>query len=95
MWLEVIRDNHRAVALYQSLGFTVRHGLCGYLSAGQAEPRESSPDEYDLLSLLRHASPELEGATAVAAGSADLYYLALSGVDAAAAGLRRTGDHRQ
>ncbi len=35
MWLEVIRDNHRAVALYQSLGFTVRHGLCGYLSAGK------------------------------------------------------------
>lgn len=61
MWLEVIRDNHRAVALYQSLGFTVRHGLCGYLSAGQAEPRESSLDEYDLLSLLRHASLELEG----------------------------------
>jgi ribosomal protein S18 acetylase RimI-like enzyme len=31
--LEVIRDNHAAVALYQSLGFTRRYGLCGYLSS--------------------------------------------------------------
>ncbi|HBV6390857.1 TPA: GNAT family N-acetyltransferase [Klebsiella aerogenes] len=61
MWLEVIRDNHRAVALYQSLGFTVRHGLCGYLSAAQADPRESTLEDYDLLSLLRHASLEQEG----------------------------------
>ncbi len=32
VFLEVIRDNHAAVALYQSLGFTRRYGLCGYLS---------------------------------------------------------------
>lgn len=32
VYLEVIRDNHAAVALYQSLGFTRRYGLCGYLS---------------------------------------------------------------
>lgn len=38
--LEVIRDNHVAVALYQSLGFTRRYGLCGYLSA---EPQAAAP----------------------------------------------------
>ncbi len=37
---EVIRDNHAAVALYQSLGFTRRYGLCGYLSA---EPLAAAP----------------------------------------------------
>jgi ribosomal protein S18 acetylase RimI-like enzyme len=31
-YVEVIRDNHAAVALYQTLGFTRRYGLCGYLS---------------------------------------------------------------
>jgi hypothetical protein len=36
----VIRDNHVAVALYQSLGFTRRYGLCGYLSA---EPLQYRP----------------------------------------------------
>ncbi len=38
VFLEVIRDNHAAVALYQSLGFTRRYGLCGYLSTELLPP---------------------------------------------------------
>ena len=56
--LEVIRDNHVAVALYQSLGFTRRHGLCGYLSA---EPQAAAPgvlQPYPTLALLRRAVEE-------------------------------------
>ncbi len=56
--LEVIRDNHVAVALYQSLGFTRRHGLCGYLSA---EPQAAAPACYSLIppsALLRRAVEE-------------------------------------
>lgn len=56
--LEVIRDNHAAVALYQSLGFTRRYGLCGYLSA---EPLAAAPgvlQPYPILALLRRAVEE-------------------------------------
>lgn len=56
--LEVIRDNHAAVALYQSLGFTRRYGLCGYLSA---EPLAAAPgvlQPYPILALLRRAVQE-------------------------------------
>ena len=56
--LEVIRDNHVAVALYQSLGFTRRYGLCGYLSA---EPLAAAPgalQPYPILALLRRAVEE-------------------------------------
>ena len=56
--LEVIRDNHVAVALYQSLGFTRRYGLCGYLSA---EPQAAAPgvlQPYPTLALLRRAVEE-------------------------------------
>jgi hypothetical protein len=54
----VIRDNHAAVALYQSLGFTRRYGLCGYLSA---EPLAAVPGVlqlYPTLALLRRAIEE-------------------------------------
>jgi hypothetical protein len=57
-FLEVIRDNHAAVALYQSLGFTRRYGLCGYLSA---EPQAAAPgvlQPYPTLALLRRAVEE-------------------------------------
>ncbi|HDG7813712.1 TPA: GNAT family N-acetyltransferase [Klebsiella quasipneumoniae] len=56
--LEVIRHNHAAVALYQSLGFTRRYGLCGYLSA---EPLAAAPgvlQPYPILALLRRAVEE-------------------------------------
>lgn len=56
--LEVIRDNHADVALYQSLGFTRRYGLCGYLSA---EPLAAAPgvlQPYPILALLRRAVEE-------------------------------------
>lgn len=56
--LAVIRDNHAAVALYQSLGFTRRYGLCGYLSA---EPLAAAPgvlQPYPILALLRRAVEE-------------------------------------
>ena len=58
VFLEVIRDNHVAVALYQSLGFTRRYGLCGYLSA---EPQAAAPgvlQPYPTLALLRRAVEE-------------------------------------
>ena len=60
MWLEVIRDIHAAVALYQSLGFEVRHGLCGYLDA-QAASESSILQEYDVLALTRRAGAEING----------------------------------
>ncbi len=50
---EVIRDNHAAVALYQSLGFTRRYGLCGYLSTELLAPVPGVLQLYPTLSLLR------------------------------------------
>ena len=52
---EVIRDNHAAVALYQSLGFTRRYGLCGYLSTELLAPVPGVLQLYPTLSLLRRA----------------------------------------
>ncbi|HHB9141196.1 TPA: GNAT family N-acetyltransferase [Klebsiella pneumoniae] len=55
VFLEVIRDNHAAVALYQSLGFTRRYGLCGYLSTELLPPVPGVLQLYPTLSLLRRA----------------------------------------
>jgi ribosomal protein S18 acetylase RimI-like enzyme len=57
VFLEVIRDNHAAVALYQSLGFTRRYGLCGYLST-ELLPVPGVLQLYPTLSLLRRAIEE-------------------------------------
>ncbi|MBM5569815.1 GNAT family N-acetyltransferase, partial [Klebsiella quasipneumoniae] len=58
VFLEVIRDNHVAVALYQSLGFTRRYGLCGYLSTELLPPVPGVLQLYPTLSLLRRAIEE-------------------------------------
>ncbi|OUY70918.1 GNAT family N-acetyltransferase, partial [Klebsiella pneumoniae] len=58
VFLEVIRDNHAAVALYQSLGFTRRYGLCGYLSTELLAPVPGVLQLYPTLSLLRRAIEE-------------------------------------
>ncbi|MBV8045061.1 N-acetyltransferase [Pluralibacter sp.] len=60
MWLEVIRQNPAGVALYQSLGFEVRRGLCGYVSAPQFVP-EGILQETDVLALVRRAAAEIDG----------------------------------
>lgn len=61
MWLEVIRNNYAAVALYQSLGFRVRHGLCGYLSAQPEGEGGSALEQCDVLALTRRAGAEING----------------------------------
>ncbi len=61
MWLEVIRENHVAVALYQSLGFEVRHGLCGHLSSQTVSEGPSLLQGYDVLTLMRRAGTEVNG----------------------------------
>ena len=56
--LTVFTDNARAVALYQSLGFTRRYGLCGYLSTELLAPVPGVLQLYPTLSLLRRAIEE-------------------------------------
>ena len=58
VFLEVIRDNHAAVAQYQSLGFTRRYGLCGYLSTELLAPVPGVLQLYPTLSLLRRTIEE-------------------------------------
>lgn len=61
MWLEVIRENHAALALYQSLGFEVRQGLCGYLSSLTGSEKVSVLQECGILALTRRAGAEVNG----------------------------------
>ncbi|HHG8771276.1 TPA: GNAT family N-acetyltransferase [Raoultella planticola] len=61
MWLEVIRENSAAVALYQSLGFVVRHGLCGYLSSPPQGEITPVLEACDVLTLVRRAGAEING----------------------------------
>ncbi len=56
--LEVIRDNHAAVALYQTLGFTRRYGLCGYLSTAPLAATSKVLQLYPTLALLRRVIDE-------------------------------------
>ena len=86
----MIRDNHAAVALYQSLGFTRRYGLCGYLSA---EPLAAAPgvlQPYPIPALLRRAVEE-SNSQPPADGSAYLRHPAMPRRDAGTARLRGTG----
>ncbi|QNK06165.1 GNAT family N-acetyltransferase [Enterobacter sp. JUb54] len=61
MWLEVIRDNLAAVALYQALGFTVRHGLCGFVSTQPQNESAAGLAVCDDLALIRKAGAEVNG----------------------------------
>ena len=61
MWLEVLRQNHAAVALYQSLGFEVRSGLCGYLSSLTGSDEPPVLQDCDVLALTRRAGAEVNG----------------------------------
>nr|VXZ88996.1 Acetyltransferase (GNAT) family [Klebsiella pneumoniae] len=87
----MIRDNHAAVALYQSLGFTRRYGLCGYLST-ELLPRCRA--YYSFIPPCPCFGAPLRRVTAsfLAAGSAYLRHSAMSGRDAGTARLRGSND---
>ncbi len=89
---EVIRDNHAAVALYQSLGFTRRYGLCGYLSTELLAPVPGVLQLYPTLSLLRRAIEESNSQLPWLLDPPHLRHSAMSGRDAGTARLRGSND---
>lgn len=67
MWLEVIRENYAAVALYQSLGFVVHHGLCGFVST-RAEDTAAVLEEGDVAPSVAQSRSGDQRSSAVADG---------------------------
>lgn len=91
MWLEVIRENYAAVALYQSLGFVVHHGLCGFVST-RAEDTAAVLEEGGCAPSVAQSRSGDQRSSAVADGSVDLRHAAMPGAHSEPAGFCRAGN---
>ncbi|VFS65998.1 ribosomal-protein-alanine N-acetyltransferase [Raoultella planticola] len=92
MWLEVIRENYAAVALYQSLGFVVHHGLCGFVSTRAEDAAAAVLEEGDVLPLLRRAGAEINGRLPWLDGPVYLRYAAMPDAHSESAGFCGAGN---